>query len=61
MNMFESKKMPVTPAPVVMPTPNSDAIAKAKRDAAIAAAARSGRASTIMSQQDISKTDTMGG
>lgn len=59
--LFGSQKMPVTPNPVVMPTQNSAAITNAQQQAAMASAARSGRASTILTQQDISKTDTMGG
>lgn len=62
MNMLSSgPKIAPLPAPVVMPTQNSQATAQAQQEAARASAARTGRASTIMSQQDISKTDTMGG
>lgn len=61
MGMLGAKKMPVIPAPVVMPTENTAAVTQAQQQAMLASAARSGRASTIMSQQDISKTDQMGG
>lgn len=59
-----SPKMPVIPAPVVMPTENSAAITAAQLQQAQASAAQSGRASTIMTMQnqnDINKTDSMGG
>lgn len=52
---------PVIPEAPVIPTQNTSAIAKAQQDQLEASAARSGRASTIMSMNDISKTDTMGG
>lgn len=61
MDMLTSKKIAPIPAPVVMPTENSAAVTQAQQDAAAASAARSGRASTILSQQDVSKSDTMGG
>lgn len=52
---------PVIPDTPVIPTENTAAIANAQQGQLEAAAARSGRASTIMSMNDISKTDSMGG
>lgn len=54
-------KAPVIPTPVVMPTENTAAVTQAQQQQMEAASQQSGRASTIMSQNDISKTDTMGG
>ncbi len=61
MNMFKSPKAPAVPTPVVMPTENSASVSAAQQQEMQAAAARSGRASTILSTGDISKTDSMGG
>ena len=61
MNMFSSPKPAAVPAQTVMPTENSTAVAQAQQQELQAAATRSGRASTILTQNDISKTDTMGG
>lgn len=62
-SLFSSKAppAPVIPAPVIVPTENSTAITQAQQAELAASAARTGRASTILSQNDISKTDTMGG
>lgn len=57
-------KAPVIPAPIVMPTENTQAVTQAQQQQLMAASAQSGRASTILSQQDISKipqNNTMGG
>lgn len=54
-------KAPVIPAPIVMPTENSAAITQAQTAQMQKAAAQSGRASTILTQNDISKSDTLGG
>lgn len=59
--MFGSQKPAPIPTPIVMPQENTAAITAAKQAELMAASARSGRASTIMSSNDISKTDTMGG
>ncbi len=61
MGLLGAKKMPAIPAPVVMPTENAGAVTDAQQKAMAAAAARSGRASTMLANQDISKSDTMGG
>lgn len=61
MNMFGGQpKQAVIPAPVIVPTENTEAVARAKQEQLAKAAAGSGRASTIMSMNDISKTDTLG-
>lgn len=63
-SMFGSPKVaapPVIPAPIVMPTENSDAITKAQQEQLKMASAQSGRASTILSQDDIGKVETLGG
>lgn len=52
---------PVIPTPIVMPTENSQAVATAQQQQLKASAARSGRASTIMTMGDVSKNDTLGG
>lgn len=54
-------KMPVIPAPVVMPTENSAAVTAAQQQQLQASAAQSGRASTILSTNDIAKSSTLGG
>lgn len=62
-SLFHSPKIaaPVIPTPVVVPTENSTAVATAQQQQLEASSARTGRASTILSQNDISKTDSMGG
>lgn len=58
--MFSKPKMP-TPIPQpIIPTENASAIQDAKQKQMEGMAAQTGRASTILSQNDISKTDTMG-
>jgi hypothetical protein len=61
--LFSSPKVqaPIIPAPVVVPTENTAGVTAAKQQEMMAASQQSGRASTILSQNDISKTDTMGG
>lgn len=57
-------KMPVIPAPVVMPMENSAAVTEAQRKQLALASEQSGRASTILTQQDIGlagKNNTLGG
>lgn len=63
-SLFHAPK--AAPAPVIpeappIPTQNDAAITAAQQQQLAAAAARSGRASTIMSMNDIGKTDKMGG
>ena len=59
--LFSSPKAPVIPAPVVMPTENNSQVVQAQQKQLQAAATEGGRASTILTQQDISKTDQLGG
>lgn len=60
-NAPKAAPAPVIPAAPVIPTENTAAISQAQQQELEASAARSGRASTIMSMNDVSKTDTMGG
>ena len=57
--MFKAPKAPAIPTPVVMPTENSTAMAKAQQDELAAASAQTGRQSTIMAFNQ-NKTDTLG-
>lgn len=60
-SLFSSPKTPVIPSPVIMPTENMQSVQQAQIDQMSKASAQSGRASTILSQNDISKNDTLGG
>jgi hypothetical protein len=63
-SLFSSPKAPapiVVPQAPVVPTENTAAVSQAQQQELQASAARSGRASTIMSMNDISRTDRMGG
>lgn len=51
---------PVIPDPVVVPTENTAQVTAAQQNQLQASAVRTGRASTILSSNDISKSDTMG-
>lgn len=63
-SLFRAPKVsapaPVTPTPVIVPTENTAAVTNAQQQELEANAARTGRASTIMSMNDIGKTDKMG-
>lgn len=53
-------KAPAIPAPVVMPTENNAAVTASEQAQLQQASAQSGRASTILSMNDISQVDKMG-
>lgn len=58
--MMGGGKAPAIPAPVIMPTENNAAVTAAQQQQLQAASAQSGRASTILSMNDISQVDKMG-
>ena len=54
-------KAPGIQKPALMPTPNDDQVRAAKRRQIAEVQARSGRASTILSQADVATDDKLGG
>lgn len=51
MNLLSTPKAPTIPPPATMPTPNSTEEALAKKKVLMAAATRTGRQSTILTDQ----------
>ena len=47
-SLFSTPKAPVIPPPAVMPTPDTEGVNAAKKKAQLAAATRTGRQSTIL-------------
>jgi hypothetical protein len=59
--LFSTPKAPVIPPPAVMPTPDSAGVNVAKKKALMAAATRTGRSSTILTDYGSASTDKLGG
>ena len=61
MNLVNTPKAPPIPPPAVMPTPDDANVMVAKKKAMQAAAQRTGRASTILTDYGTPKSEKFGG
>ena len=60
-SLFSTPKPPTIPPPAVMPTPDDEASKMAKKKNLMAAATRTGRSSTILTDYGTPKSEKLGG